>query len=85
MATRGRDAALRNRFASGLPPDQPSDDGPRKLSFRRPTSRELTLITYQEARMLATLGMLLAVSRIVWIIVVVVVVLALLGVFARGR
>src|SRR5215216_4406977 len=39
----GRDAALRNRFASGLPPDQPSDDGLRELSFRRPNSRELTL------------------------------------------
>jgi hypothetical protein len=35
--------------------------------------------------MLATLGMLLAVSRILWIIIVVIVVLALLGVFARGR
>jgi hypothetical protein len=35
--------------------------------------------------MLATLGMLLAVSRIVWIVVVVLVVLVLLGVFARGR
>jgi len=36
--------------------------------------------------MLATLGMLFAVGRIVWIIiVVVVVVLVLLGVFARGR
>jgi hypothetical protein len=32
-----------------------------------------------------TLGMLLAVSRIVWIVVVVLVVLVLLGVFARGR
>jgi hypothetical protein len=35
--------------------------------------------------MLATLGMLLAVSRIVWIVVVILVVLVLLGVFARGR
>jgi hypothetical protein len=35
--------------------------------------------------MLVTLGMLLAVSRILWIVVVVVVVLVLLGVFARGR
>jgi hypothetical protein len=35
--------------------------------------------------MLATLGMLLAVSRILWIIVVVVVVLVLLGFFFRGR
>lgn len=35
--------------------------------------------------MLATLGMLLAVSRILWIVVVVVVVLVLLGFFARGR
>jgi hypothetical protein len=41
--------------------------------------------TYLEARMLATLGMLLAVSRILWIIIVVVVVLVLLGFFARGR
>ena len=35
--------------------------------------------------MLATLGMLLAVSRILWIIIVVVVVLLLLGFFFRGR
>jgi hypothetical protein len=35
--------------------------------------------------MLATLGMLFAVSRILWIIIVVVVVLALLGLFARRR
>jgi hypothetical protein len=35
--------------------------------------------------MLATLGMLLAVSRILWIVIVVVVVLVLLGFFARGR
>ena len=35
--------------------------------------------------MLATLGMLLAVSRILWIIIVVIVVLALLGFFFRGR
>jgi hypothetical protein len=35
--------------------------------------------------MLATLGMLLAVSRILWIIIVVVVVLVLLGFFFRGR
>jgi uncharacterized membrane protein len=41
--------------------------------------------TYLEARMLAMVGMLLAVSRILWIIIVVIVVLALLGVFARGR
>jgi hypothetical protein len=41
--------------------------------------------TYLEARMLATLGMLLAVGRILWIIIVVIVVLVLLGFFARGR
>jgi hypothetical protein len=36
--------------------------------------------------MLATLGMLLAVGRIVWIIIVIVVVLVLLGFFfGRGR
>jgi hypothetical protein len=35
--------------------------------------------------MLATLGMLFAVSRILWIIIVVVVVLVLLGFFFRGR
>jgi hypothetical protein len=35
--------------------------------------------------MLATLGMLLAVSRILWIIIVVVVVLVVLGLFFRGR
>jgi hypothetical protein len=35
--------------------------------------------------MLATLGMLLAVGRILWIIIVVVVVLVLLGFFFRGR
>jgi hypothetical protein len=42
--------------------------------------------TYLEAGMLATLGMLLAVGRILWIIIVIVVVLALLGFFfGRGR
>jgi hypothetical protein len=35
--------------------------------------------------MLATLGMLFAVGRILWIIIVVVVVLILLGFFVRGR
>ena len=35
--------------------------------------------------MLATLGMLLAVSRILWIVVVVLVVLVLVCFFARGR
>jgi len=35
--------------------------------------------------MLATLGMLFAVGGILWIIIVVIVVLALIGVFARGR
>jgi hypothetical protein len=35
--------------------------------------------------MLATLGMLFAVSRILWIIIIVVVVIVLLGLFARGR
>jgi hypothetical protein len=35
--------------------------------------------------MLATLGMLFAVGGILWIILVVVVVLVLLGFFARGR
>jgi len=57
----------------------------RSFPFRRPTSREVTLTPHLEARMLATLGMLLAVSRILWIIIVVIVVLALLGLFFRGR
>jgi len=35
--------------------------------------------------MLATLGILFAVGRILWIIIVVVVLLVLLGVFARAR
>ena len=35
--------------------------------------------------MLATLGMLFAVGRILWFVLVVVVVLVLLGFFARGR
>jgi hypothetical protein len=35
--------------------------------------------------MLATLGMLFAVGGILWIILIVVVVLVLLGFFARGR
>jgi hypothetical protein len=39
-----------------------------------------------EAGMLATLGMLFAVGRIIWIIIIVVVVLLVLGVFfGRGR
>jgi hypothetical protein len=37
------------------------------------------------AEMVATLGMLFAVSRILWIIIVVVVVLVLVGFFVRGR
>jgi hypothetical protein len=45
----------------------------------------MTLYTYLEAVMLATLGMLFAVGRILWIILVVVLVLVLLGFFARGR
>ena len=35
--------------------------------------------------MFATLGMLFAVGRILWIIIIVIVVLVLLGFFVRGR
>jgi hypothetical protein len=57
----------------------------RELSVSQTHEQGTDAHTHLEARMLATLGMLLAVSRILWIIVVVVVVLVLLGFFFRGR
>jgi hypothetical protein len=73
------------RKPSGSASIQPSDDGPRELSVSQTHEQGTDAHTYLEARMLAALGMLLAVSRILWIIIVVVVVLVLLGFFARGR
>jgi hypothetical protein len=57
----------------------------RELSVLQTHEQGTDAHTHLEARMLATLGMLLAASRILWIIIVVVVVLVLLGFFFRGR
>jgi hypothetical protein len=67
------------------PVGRASDDGPRRLSVSQTHEQGTDAHTYLEARMLATLGMLLAVGRILWIIIVVILVLVLLGVFARSR
>ena len=69
----------------GFRPEQPGADGPRGDFVSQTNEQGTDAHTYWEARMLATLGMLFAVSRILWIVVVVVVVLVLLGFFARGR
>jgi hypothetical protein len=64
----------------------PSGDGPRELSVSQIHEQGTDAHTYLEARMLATLGMLLAVGRILWIIIIIIVVLVLFGFFfRRGR
>ena len=61
----------------------PSGDGPRELSVSQIHEQGTDAHTYLEARMLATLGMLLAVGRILWIIIVVLVLFGFF--FRRGR
>ena len=62
-----------------LPPEQPSDDGSTRAFVSQSHEQGTDAHTYEEAGMLAMLGMLFAVGGILWIILVVILVLLILG------